>query len=144
MSSLLFLAQSDTTLGFLSSDPLRINHAKARANQKILIEASSLRVLGRFSRIPSKYKNLIRRKSKTTFIYPNGHAIRVVRDAWHLRFLSSKEWLYSSSANKTKHDYDAEFAFLQADVVVCDARGLAPHAPSEIYKINAHSIKRIR
>lgn len=144
MRNLLFLAQSDTTLGFLSQDPLKINLAKGRGAQKVLIEASSLSVLHTFSRIPQKHKNLIRRMKKTTFIYPKGQAIRVIRDAWHLRFLSSMQWLYSSSANPTKESYNLSFAHQKADVIIQDKRGFFEGKPSKIYKINSRTLKRIR
>lgn len=144
MHHLLFLAQSDTTLGFLSQDASKINLAKGRGNQKVLIEVSSLSVLRTLSRIPQKHKNIIRRMQKTTFIYPKGQAIRIIRDPWHLRFLSPMRWLYSSSANPTKESYNPSFAHQKADVIIQDKRGFFEGKPSRIYKINSCSLKRIR
>lgn len=144
MHDLLFLAQSDTTLGFLCQDASKINSAKRRGAQKVLIEVDSLATLRTLSRIPQKHKNLIRRMKKTTFIYPKGQAFRVIRDKWHLRFLSSKRWLYSSSANPTKESYNLSFAQQKADVIIHDQRGFFEGKPSKIYKINSHSLKRIR
>lgn len=144
MDNFLFLAQSDTTLGFLCQNASKINLAKGRKSQKVLIEVDSLATLRTLSRIPQKHKNMIRRIKKTTFIYPKGQAIRVIRDFWHLRFLSSKRWLYSSSANPTKKSYDLSFAHQKADVIIQDKRGFFEGKPSKIYKINTHSLKRIR
>lgn len=144
MNHLLFLAQSDTTLGFLSQDASKINLAKGRKSQKVLIEVDSLATLRAFSRIPQKHKNIIRRIKKTTFIYPKGQAIRVIKDPLHLRFLSSMRWFYSSSANPTKESYNPSFAHQKADVIIQDKRGFFEGKPSKIYKINSHSLKRIR
>lgn len=140
----LFLAQSDTTVGFLCQDAQKINKIKQRQNQKVLIEVSSLEILKRFTRIPQGRKNQIRRAKKTTFIYPNHKAIRVVKDQRHLRFLSSFGWFYSSSANITKQDYESAYAQKVSDVVVLDERGLFQGKPSKIIKINTKSQKRIR
>lgn len=144
MHHLLFLAQSDTTLGFLSQDASKINSAKGREGQKVLIEADSLATLRTLTRIPQKHKSMIRRMQKTTFIYPKGQAIRVIKDPLHLRFLSPMRWLYSSSANPTKESYNLGFAHEQAEVIIQDKRGFFEGKPSKIYKINSHSLKRIR
>lgn len=144
MRDFLFLAQSDTTLGFLSQDASKINLAKGRENQKILIEVDSLATLRHFTRIPQKYKNFIRRSKKTTFIYPKGEAIRVIKDPLHLRFLSPMQWAYSSSANPTKESYNLCFAQEKAEVIIKDQRGFFEGRASKIYKVNAHRLKRIR
>lgn len=141
---MLFLAQTDTTIGFLSKDREKINQAKQRDNQKTLLEVSSLKCLKDFVRVPQKHKNLIRRSSKTTFIYPNGKAIRVIKDPLHLRFLTPFQWLYSSSANLTKEQYNPSFAFEKAEVVIQDKRGLFQAQASKILRLNRHTQKRIR
>ncbi|MCE3046626.1 Sua5 YciO YrdC YwlC family protein [Helicobacter kayseriensis] len=140
----LFLAQSDTTVGFLCQDSQKINQTKQRGNQKVLIEVDSLERLQTFVRVPQKYKNQVRRSKKTTFIYPNGQALRVVHNEEHLEFLSSFGWFYSSSANMTQKAYDDAFAQSVADVVVWDKRGLFEGKASKIIKINTKNQKRIR
>lgn len=139
----LYLAQSDTTIGFLCQDAQKINAIKGR-NKKVLIEVDSLTTLKTFSRIPKRFANTIRRSTKTTFIYPNKRALRVINDPYHLAFLKTIKWAYSSSANKTSQDFDLYFATSNADVIIQDKRGFFQAKPSKIYKINQAYIKRIR
>lgn len=141
---MLFLAQSDTTAGFLSQEESEINLAKGREEKKVLLEVDTLATLKNFVRIPQKHKNLIRRSSKATFIYPNQKACRVIKDTLHLRFLHSFKWMYSSSANPTKKDFSLEFATQKAQVIIQDCRGIYKSNPSKIYQINQTQIKRIR
>lgn len=141
---MLFLAQSDTTAGFLSQSESKINLAKGREKKKVLLEVESLATLKDFVRIPQKHKNLIRRSSKTTFIYPNSKAYRVIKDPYHLRFLQTFKWMYSSSANPTKKGFDPLYATQKAEVIIKDKRGIYESIPSKIYKINQAQIKRIR
>ncbi|ANV97424.1 Sua5 YciO YrdC YwlC family protein [Helicobacter enhydrae] len=143
MKSTLFLAQTDTTIGFLCQDPHTINQAKGR-NKQVLLEVDSLQTLKSFVRVPQKYKNMVRKSRKTTFIYPNCKAIRVVFDSWHLRFLRTLKWAYSSSANLSGKDFDINFATSRADTIIEDKRGLFQAPPSKIYKINQSHLKRIR
>lgn len=140
---MLFLAQSDTTAGFLSQSQREINLAKGR-EKKVLLEVQSLATLKDFVRIPQKHKNLIRRSSKTTFIYPNSKACRVVKNTLHLSFLQHFQWIYSSSANPTNKSFTLDYATQKASVIVQDKRGLYESTPSKIYKINQNQIKRIR
>ncbi len=140
-----FLAQCDTTAGFLSHCPTRLNHIKLRpAHQKVLLEVDSLKTLKNLLRIPQRHKNRIRKAKNATFIYPNGKAIRLVNDKWHLSFLKHHQMMYSTSANLTKNAFDAEWAKAQADVIVVDSRGFTENAPSRIYAINHHRIQRRR
>ena len=98
---MIYLAQTDTTVGFLSQDLKKLNAIKNRPlNQPCLICVSKFRNLQNFSRIPKKYKNLIRRSKKTTFIYPNSQAIRVVKDHPHTK--KQRE----SQANVFLHGYN--------------------------------------
>lgn len=144
MESPLFLAQSDTTIGFLCQDAQKINAVKQRKNQKVLLEVDSLETLKTFTRIPQKHKNMIRRSHKTTFIYPNQKAIRVIKDSLHLQFLKPLKWIYSSSANLTKKRYDSQFAQKKAEVIICDKRGFFEGKASTMIQINSIQAKRIR
>lgn len=144
MKSPLFLAQSDTTVGFLCQDAHKINQAKQRENQKILIEVCSLATLLDFVRVPQKHKNAVRRSQKTTFIFPNKKAIRLIGDSLHLQFLQNLKWAYSSSANLTGCRYDIDFATQKADIIIQDSRGLFEGKPSKIIQINTQTQKRIR
>ncbi|GAB6045634.1 hypothetical protein JCM11957_12320 [Caminibacter profundus] len=141
----IYLTQTDTTVGFLSQDKIKLNAIKKRPlNQKILREVDSLSTLKNFVRVPNKYKNLVRRSCKTTFIYPNKESFRVVKDESHLKFLKKFKWMYSTSANPHKQKFDKKWAREMADIIVEDKRGLFEGEASKIYKISNNKIKRIR
>lgn len=141
----IYLVQTDTTVGFLSQNKTKLNKIKNRPlNQEILIEVDSLSTLKTFVRVPNKFKNIIRRKNKTTFIFPNKKSFRVVKDKNHLEFLKKFKWLYSTSANKHKQKFDINWAKSVADVVVENKFGLKEKEPSKIYKLSRNNIKRVR
>ncbi len=140
-----YLAQTDTTVGFLSRDYKKLNKIKKRdINQKVLIEVESLKTLKTFTRVPAKFKNIVRRAKKSTFIYQNGESFRVVKDENHLRFLKKFKWMYSTSANLSKEKFDKKWAMKQADIIVEGKKGFFEGEPSNIYKINNYKIKKIR
>lgn len=142
---LLYLAQSDTTVGFLSQNKERLADSKNRdPNQPFITCTDTLSSLKNFARAPRKYKNLIRRSAKITFVYPNKKAIRVVKDSLHVTFLSKIGWAYSSSANLTKKSFDLEFAQQKADIIVQDCRGLFEAAPSAIIRLGKNKKRRLR
>ncbi|WP_104761378.1 Sua5 YciO YrdC YwlC family protein [Helicobacter cetorum] len=142
--ALVYLAQSDTTIGLLSKDSERLNTLKKRPKDKgVLIESYDFSTLKSLVRVPNKFKNLVRRSAKTTFIYPNFKAVRVVSGR-HRDFLRRFKTLYSTSANLTQQAYDKEVAFSLADVVISDERGLFESASSKIFKIYKHKKIRIR
>lgn len=69
---MLYLAQTDTTAGFLSKDEREINKAKGRALQTpCILTMSSLKELVSLVRVPKAHKNLVRKAKKTSFIYKN-------------------------------------------------------------------------
>lgn len=140
---MIYLAQTDTTAGFLSQNLEELNRLKNRPlNQPCLICVSKFSVLKELSRAPKKYKNLIRRSKKTTFIYPNSQAIRVVKDHPHTKLLDKLGWAYSTSANPHKKAFDIEFAVANADIII-DTK-FNPAQASKIYKISKTNIKKIR
>lgn len=140
---MIYLAQTDTTAGFLSQDLARLNAIKERPLDKpCLICVSKFKSLKDISRVPNKYKNLVRRSRKTTFIYPNLKAVRVVKDHPHSKLLDSLGWAYSTSANVHKKEFDIEFAKAKADLIVDFKFSSSP--PSKIYKISKTNIKKIR
>ncbi|MCR8679488.1 MULTISPECIES: Sua5/YciO/YrdC/YwlC family protein [Campylobacter] len=140
---MIYLAQTDTTAGFLSQDLEKLNRVKNRPlNQPCLICVSQFSILKNISRVPKKYRNLVRRSKKTTFIYPNSQAIRVVKDHPHARLLDKLEWAYSTSANPHKKAFNIEFAVANADIII-DTK-FTPAPASKIYKISKTNIKKIR
>ena len=67
---MLYLAQTDTTAGFLSKDEKEINKVKGRALQTpCILTMSSLKELVSLVRVPKAHKNLVRKAKKTSFIY---------------------------------------------------------------------------
>ncbi len=142
--ALVYLAQSDTTIGLLSKDSEKLNALKNRPkNQSVLIESADFATLKSLVRAPNAFKNLIRRSLKTTFIYPNSKAVRVVRGR-HGDFLKRFKTLYSTSANLTRCAYDKEIAFKLADVVVSDERGLFESSSSKMFRLYKDKKVRVR
>ena len=78
---MLFLAQTDTTAGFLSKDFREINKAKNRALQTpcILTMAYFSELLS-LVRVPKLHKNLVRKARKTSFVYANSSPLRALND----------------------------------------------------------------
>ncbi|MDR1008242.1 MAG: Sua5 YciO YrdC YwlC family protein [Campylobacteraceae bacterium] len=140
---MVYLAQTDTTVGFLSKDAKLLNALKSRALDKCCIVcAASFSELK--ARVPSKYKNLVRRAKKTTFILQNGFSFRLVKDDAHATLLRKTGWLYSTSANETGKRFDMEFAKSKADIIIEDERGFFESAPSAILKLGRKHLKKIR
>ncbi|CAA6810685.1 MAG: TsaC protein (YrdC domain) required for threonylcarbamoyladenosine t(6)A37 modification in tRNA [uncultured Campylobacterales bacterium] len=143
-SSLIYLAQSDTTVGFLSKDKEALANTKERPPLKPFVMCvDSFRTLQEFVRVPKKYKNRIRKSEKTTFVLGK-QAYRVVQNSEHQEFLKKYRWMYSSSANKSGQNYDEVFAKDKANMIVEDNRGLKETTPSKIYKLTNNKSKRLR
>ncbi|WQY09108.1 Sua5 YciO YrdC YwlC family protein [Helicobacter pylori] len=142
--ALVYLAQSDTTIGLLSKDSEKLNALKGRPkNQSVLIESADFSILKSLVRVPNAFKSLIRRSAKTTFIYPNSKAVRVIKGR-HGDFLKRFKTLYSTSANLTRCAYDKEIAFSLADVIVSDERGLFESSSSKIFRLYKNKKVRVR
>ncbi|SMC09224.1 Sua5/YciO/YrdC/YwlC family protein [Nitratiruptor tergarcus] len=140
-----YLAQTDTTVGFLSQDSEKLAQIKKRPPSKpFLIAVSSLKNLQKFVRVPKKHKNLVRRAKKTTFIYPNGKALRVINSGEHYKFLQKFCWFYSTSANESGKRFEREWAIKRADIVVEDWRGLYESEPSKIFKLSKKRVVKVR
>ncbi len=141
----IYLAQTDTTVGLLSQDAKRLAKIKKRSPKKpFLIALVSLRILDSFVRVPIKHKKRVRRAKKSTFVYPNGKAIRLVDRGEHYRFLRRFGWMYSTSANESGKGFDRVWAQKVADVIVEDRRGLYEGKPSRIFWLSHRRIVKIR
>ena len=141
----IYLAQTDTTVGFLSQDAKRLAALKGRpAGKPFLMEVASFKELKKRARVPKKFRRYVRNAKRSTFVYPNSHAIRVVKEELHLRFLKKFGWMYSTSANPSGGRYDPTFALSVADVVVVDKRGLFEGAPSRIVRLGKISKYKLR
>ena len=143
---MLFLAQTDTTVGFISLSSTTINKAKQRPlSQKVLQTFPSFKALNQVTRVPKKHRAFVRRSKKTTFVLDNGLAFRVVsKKSLHHSLLKSMGPLYSSSANVTKQSFNENEACLQSDIIVKDRRGFYEAEASEMFKLSRSSKKRMR
>ncbi|MBK2000541.1 Sua5 YciO YrdC YwlC family protein [Campylobacter sp. RM10532] len=140
---MIYLAQTDTTAGFLSKNLEEINILKGRAKDKpCLITSAKLSELQNLTRVPKGFKNLVRRAKKTTFIYPNHQAIRIVKDCKHAEFLSQNGFFYSSSANQHGKKFDEIWAKSVADVIL--DQFFFESTPSKILKIRGKRKLKIR
>lgn len=144
-NNIIFLAQTDTTAGFLSKNKeLIIKTKKSNLDKKILMEVDSIKELKQYTRIPKEFCKHIRRKNKSTFIFKNMKSFRIVRDNLHIKFLSRFKSLYSSSANISNKKFSSDMAYNLADIIVIDNRNIYDSKPSSIFKIRANNIKKIR
>lgn len=138
------LAQTDTTVGFLSQNPKRLEEIKMRPGNKPFLKVyADLKVLRHDIRIPSLHKHTIRHARKTTFIVKN-QAFRYVNDPQHAQLIRPYGWLYSTSANASTQKYDPEFCKAAADWIIEDHRGLYESSASAIYKLGQKNLRRIR
>lgn len=119
MDKRVFLVQTDTTVGLLSKDKIRLNAIKKRPlEQKIIKTSPYLNELKKVSRVPNTHKNTVRKAKKTTFIYPNSESFRVVFGE-HTKFYKDYDldWVYSTSANEHKKSFDISIS-AKVDVVI--------------------------
>jgi len=144
-SQLVYLVQTETTAGFLSQNHKKLATSKQRNQKQQFIRCvDSLKTLKEFTRVPKKFKKAVRCQKQTTFIYPNGEALRVVKDENHLKFLRKLKWAYSSSANLTNENFNESYAKQKADIIVEDNRGFFESTPSSIIKINSKKARKLR
>jgi len=143
--TLVYLAQTDTTVGFLSQDSKRLKNIKNRdSNKEFIISVNSFRALKTFARVPCKYKKFIRKAKKTTIVYPNNRALRVVKSQKHLNFLNKITWAYTTSSNPSGAHFDEKFATQKADILIYDKYGYDEKTPSKIIKCGKISKRRLR
>ena len=138
------LAQTDTTVGFLSKNAQRLQEIKKRDDAKPF-----LKVYPRFSalqadiRIPAIHKRRVRHARKTTFVVKN-QAFRFVDEPHHSRLLERYGWLYSTSANESGKNYDETFCKSVSNLIVEDERGLRQQSASKIYRLTSARLKQLR
>lgn len=143
---MLFFAQTDTTAGFLSTNPNEILAAKKIPKSRpILQEVDKIARIREISRIPKCISPMIRRAQKTTFIFPNTRSFRLISESsLHFNVISRFKILFSSSANITGGEFSEDYALKNASVVIKDERGFAKRAPSRIFRVKKDKLKRIR
>lgn len=141
--NLVFLTNTDTTIGFVSQDSNKLNSIKQRPQNKKFIRAlNSLDTLKSITRVPSIHKQMVRRSKKSTFVI-NGESFRIVKDKRHLLLLNRLDWAYTTSANPSGKEIDVEFAIQNADVVIYPLDQKNAKA-SQIFKLGNKKIKRLR
>jgi len=144
-ANLIYLTQTDTTVGLVSQDSAKLAKAKQRnPKQPFLICVESFHKQKRLVRTPKKFKKEVRRAKKTTYLYPNKKALRVVCESEHKYFLKSFDFLYSSSANETGKSFTPKYARSVADVIVEGKEGFHEGKASSIYKLGKRRKKRVR
>ncbi len=140
-----YLTQTDTTVGFVSQNDIKLSLAKQRTPSKPAIMCvSSFKKQKKLARVPKKFKKYIRRSDKTTFLYPNKKAIRVVKNGEHHMFLKNFFYLYSSSANKNLEKFDLAYAKKQADILIQTHIGYKEQIASSILKLSKNKIHKLR
>lgn len=145
-SSLIYLVQTDTTVGFSSSNDEELSIIKQRpVSKKILNTVDSFFTLNKNIRVPKNFRKKVRNSKKVTFIYPNGISFRVVeKSSIFYNFIHKFSILYSTSANKTGENFDKDFAIVGADILVEDKRGFYETQASAIIKLSKKSFKKLR
>ncbi len=140
-----YLTQTDTTIGFLSQNSAQLAQIKHRDKRKpFLMSVDSLQTLKTLTRVRKIHKKMIRRASKTTFVFSNTLAIRVVKDVEHLKFLKKIKWAYSTSSNEPGKDFDLHFALEHADIILYTKSGFKAKEASSIIKCGRISKRRLR
>ena len=141
-----YLTQADTTVGFLSNDDKKLTTIKNRdSNQKTLRVVDSFKTLKVYTRIPKKYKKLIRNSKNTTFIYPNGESFRVIdKNNHHHKFIKKFSILYSTSANESGKKFNENFAIMNCDIEVLNDKKYLQSNSSNIIKVNNKSLIKVR
>lgn len=145
-SSLVYLVQTDTTVGFSSFNDEKLSTIKQRPKtKKILNTVDYFSTLNKYTRVPKNFRKKVRNSKKTTFIYPNKMSFRVIqKNSDFFVFIHKFGILYSTSANKTAENFDKDFATIGADIIVEDKKGFYETKASRIIKLSKHNLKKIR
>jgi tRNA A37 threonylcarbamoyladenosine synthetase subunit TsaC/SUA5/YrdC len=143
---LIYLMQTDTTVGLLSQDASNLANIKKRNFNKSFIKAySSLKALRYDISVQKKSRKVVRRSQKTTFV--GGiklESFRVIKDPSHCEFVSKFGWLYTTSANESAKEFDLEFAMENSDIAILNADSFEAKKPSVIFKLLKKKVKKIR
>lgn len=141
MRDALFLTDTDTTIGFVSKESKAIDRAKSRQKDKKYIEAlGSLKHLRK--RVPKQFRRVARRAKKSTFVISQEYSFRIVKDKRHNLLMDRLESAFTSSANKSAQEYNFEYAYEHADIIIFPLG--VDSKPSKIFKIGKQKIKKIR
>ncbi|MDQ1267850.1 MAG: hypothetical protein QG560_493 [Campylobacterota bacterium] len=139
------LAQTDTTVGFLSHDAQKLYSIKSRPQTKPFIKVYQdfKSFLNDGKRVANCRKNMVRRAKKITFIVGN-FSFRVAKSDLNSQILRDSSWFYSTSANRSGEKFSRDFCESKADIIVEDKGGLRENSSSVIIKINSKKQRRLR
>ena len=145
ISHAIILAQTDTTVGFISQNKEQLSSIKSRDSAKPFIKIYSSFQTLRLNkhRIPQNKKKLVRRAKKTTFIVKN-RAFRIVKDAVKSQISRDLQWNYSTSANARGKKFNFEFCEYKADIIIENKDGLHENTSSTLLKITNTKKVKIR
>ena len=97
------------------------------------------------TRIPNKYKKIIRKSKNTTFIYPNKNSYRVVsKDLLHHNFINKFDSMYSTSANETNKNFSDSYAISNSEIILFTKSDFEEKKSSSIYKVAKNNIIKLR
>lgn len=141
-----YLVQTDTTVGFSSSNDEKLSAIKQRPkSQKILQTVDSFKTLKSMTRVPKAFRKIVRRSKKSTFIYPNQKSFRVIsKDESFYPFISKFNSLYSTSANLTNERFNYDFAYDNSDIIVYSNKEFNEKSSSYIFRIHKRKIIKVR
>jgi len=141
---MVWLTQTDTTVGFLSQDAEALVRVKQRDLKKPFLTAlPDLKSLKKRVRVPKFLHKEIRRANKRTYIL-NNIAYRVVQNGEHHHFLKRIGWAYSTSANRSSEGYNEKFCFENADILHLTKDGFSENEPSSLFKVIRNKSQRLR
>ncbi|WP_456450134.1 Sua5 YciO YrdC YwlC family protein [Hydrogenimonas sp.] len=141
---LVYLAQTDTTVGFLSCSAQKLAAVKERPPQRpFLVALPSFAAVREVGRVPEAHRRFVRRARKTSFILPNGRSFRVVEGP-HRLFVEKFGWCYTTSANRHKEPFDEVYARSVCDVVVESKEGFSDKSPSKIWRVGRRGKVKVR
>jgi tRNA A37 threonylcarbamoyladenosine synthetase subunit TsaC/SUA5/YrdC len=145
INSAVILTQTDTTVGFLSQDNLKLQKIKQRPLNKPFIQvySSFKSLLESGIRIPKTRKLQMRRAKKTTFILKN-ISFRVAKTEQNSTLLQERKWNYSTSANESGKSFQREFCEENSDIIIENSDSLYEGVSSSLYKINHKKKVRLR
>jgi len=145
-TNLIYLAQTDTTVGFLSSDNKKLAQIQQRpTTQKMICVVDSFQTLNKYTRVPTKFKKMVRYSKNTTFIYPNKKSFRVVdKTSSHFELIKKFKIIYSTSANKTGEKFDINYAIQKCDIEVLNKFDYYENNSSNIILLSKNRFKKIR
>ena len=141
----MILAQTDTTVGFLSQDAQKLYEIKSRelSKQFIKVYENFKAFIDDSNRVPLSQRGFVRRSKKTTFISKN-QAFRVANLKYNSQPLRDISWYYSTSANESDKNFNRNFCEEKTDIIIEDKFGLIEKNSSALIKINNLKRRKLR